>query len=124
MFLWREQDATKNAISSAARSVHSHNQLKNKTGPKMLEMLSAKGIAFDDYPAFFRRGTFVRRETVWREFTDAEIGRIPPAHRPEPGTRVQRSVIRVMDMPRFVTVTNRADVIFDVAEPIIAARSP
>jgi tRNA(His) guanylyltransferase len=117
VFLWREQDATKNAISMAARSVYSHKELDGKSGPEMQEMLFAKGINFNDYPAFFRRGTFIRRETVSRELTVEEIDRIPERHRPAPGSAVLRTQIRRLDMPRFSNVTNREAVIFDGSNP-------
>lgn len=115
--LWREQDATKNAVSMAAHAVYSHKALHGKSGSEKQEMLFAKGINFNDYPACFKRGTFVRRAAVWREFTIDEIARIPESHRPEPGAKVQRSEIKRLDMPKFRTVTNRAAVIFDGAEP-------
>lgn len=117
VFLWREQDATKNAISMAARSVYSHAALDHKSGPEMQEMLFAKGINFNDYPAFFKRGTFVRRETVWRGFTDEELARIPEKHRPAADGQIQRSAVVRLEMPRFGGVTNREAVIFDGAEP-------
>jgi tRNA(His) guanylyltransferase len=117
VFLWREQDATKNAISMAARSVYSHKELDHKNGPQMQEMLFSKGINFNDYPAFFKRGTFVRRVTMLREFTAKEIAGIPESHRPEPGAKVERSEIRRLDMPRFGSVANREAVIFDGADP-------
>lgn len=116
-FLWREQDATKNAISMAARSVYSHKALDHKNGAEMQEMLFAKGINFNDYPAFFKRGTFVRRITSMRPFTDEEIARIPKAHRPDAGALVERSSIVEINMPKFSTVTNREAVIFDGATP-------
>lgn len=117
VFLWREQDATKNAISMAARAHYSHKELDRKNGAQMQEMLFAKGVNFNDYPAFFKRGTFVRRETVWREFTAGELASIPEGHRPATGSTVQLSVVRRMDMPRFGGVTNREAVIFDGAAP-------
>lgn len=120
VFLWREQDATKNAISMAARAVYSHKELDHKSGPEMQEMLFAKGINFNDYPASFKRGVFVRRETVWREFTEAEVARIPEAHRPPPGEKIQRSIIRRLEIPPFSRVVNREAVIFDGAEPEMA----
>lgn len=120
VFLWREQDAAKNALSMAARSVYSHKALDHKGGPEMQEMLFAKGINFNDYPAFFKRGTFVRREAIWREFTPAELRRIPAKHRPEPDAKVQRSVVRRLEMPRFGSVSNRDAVIFDGAAPLTA----
>ena len=117
VFLWREQDATKNAISMAARARYSHKALDHKSGPEMQEMLFAKGVNFNDYPAFFKRGTFVRREVVWREFTAEELGRIPEKHRPEAGQRIRRSATARLEMPRFGNVVNREAVIFDGAEP-------
>lgn len=115
VFLWREQDATKNAISMAARAMYSHKELDHKRGAEMQEMLFTKGINFNDYPAFFKRGTFVRRETVEHCLTDEELVRIPEKHRPT--GPVQRGTIRRLAMPRFGSVTNREAVIFDGAEP-------
>lgn len=115
MFLWREMDATKNAISMAARSVYSHAALDHKTGSEMQEMLFAKGINFNDYPAFFKRGTFVRRSTVERIFTEEELARIPEKHRPLPDATCVRAHITPLDMPRFSKVTNREAVIFEGA---------
>ena len=120
VFLWREQAATKNAISMAARSVYSHKALDHKNGAEMQEMLFAKGINFNDYPNHFKRGTFVRRTTIRRAFTDVELARIPEAHRPETGTMVDRSETGRLDFPRFGSVTNREAVIFDGADPDVA----
>lgn len=116
VFLWREQDATKNAISMAARSVYSHKECDHKIAPEMQEMLFAKGINFNDYPAFFKRGTFIRRSTVERDLTVEDLARIPEKHRP--GGPVIRGCIARLDMPRFGSVMNREAVIFDGAEPV------
>lgn len=115
-FLWREKDATKNAISMAARSFFSHNELHKKTGPEMQEMMWQAGQNFNDYPAFFKRGTFVRRELVDIELTAAEYESIPEAHRPD-STWVKRHHMIEMDMPSFGSVTNRVGVIFDKENP-------
>ena len=83
-FLWREKDATRNAIGMAARSFYPHKQLHGKTGSEMQELLFRKGRNFNDDPAFFKRGTFVRRITKERPFTPEELRRIPKQHRPAP----------------------------------------
>lgn len=116
-FLWRERDATKNAVSMAARSFYSHKALDGKNSSEMQEMIFQKGQNFNDYPAFFKRGTFVRRTTVERPFTDQELARIPPGHRPALGALVLRSEIIELDMPSFGSVTNREAVIFEGARP-------
>lgn len=94
---WRELDATKNAVSMAARSVYSHKQLHGKNSDDMLEMLHEKGIEFKEYPAFFKRGTFVRRITEWRHLNDNELARIPEKHRPD-GPVLRHRLIE-LDLP-------------------------
>lgn len=118
--LWRTLDARKNAVSMAARAAFPAQALHGKDQAEMRAMMAAKGIDFDEYPRSFRQGTFQRRVTSERELTPEDIARIPAAHRPLPGTRVQRSEIVTIEMPDFVTVANRVEVIFDGAEPSTA----
>lgn len=61
-FLWRVQDAVKNSITMAASSVYSHKQLMNKNGADKLDMLMDKGINWNDYPRFFKEGSFFKRQ--------------------------------------------------------------
>lgn len=85
---WRQQDATKNAISMAAQSMFSHKSLFGKHGAEMQEMMWQKGVNFNDYPFFFKRGTFVRRVKQTRWLTEDELQAIPEKFRPtEPVTR-------------------------------------
>lgn len=119
VILWREQDATKNAISMAAAHFYSHGALHGKSGAEKQEMLFAKGVNFNDYPAFFKRGTFVRRIVAERELSAEEISKIPAKHRPAPGQTFTRSSVETIDMPRFGSVTNREAVIFDGEAPAI-----
>jgi tRNA(His) guanylyltransferase len=118
-FLWRAMDARKNAVSQAARAVYSAKELHGKDQTAMRAMLQAKGIELEDYPACFKRGTFVRRVTFERAFTPEELVRIPEQHRPAPETLVTRSEVRTVPMPEFSKVQNRVEVIFDGAEPIL-----
>lgn len=60
-FLWRVQDAVKNSISMAVRSVYSHKEVNNKNQSQMLDMLMDKGINWNDYPKFFKEGSFFQR---------------------------------------------------------------
>jgi tRNA(His) guanylyltransferase len=116
-FLWRELDATKNAVSMAARAIYSHKELDHKNGAEMQEMLFAKGINFNDYPVSFKRGTFARREITTRKFSEEELSRIPEKHRPDENMLIMRSEIVAMEMPKFHTVINREAVIFDGETP-------
>lgn len=62
--LWRQQDATRNAIQMLGQTYFSHKQLDHKSTDQIQEMLfSQKGINFNDMPTEFKRGVCcVRRE--------------------------------------------------------------
>lgn len=124
VFLWRELDATKNSISMAAQSVFSHNQLHKMTGKQKQAMLLEKGINWNDYPEFFKRGTFIQRRKVLRPFTTDEIETLPPKHeaRKNLGLIVERSHWKTLEMPPFRKVKNRTDVVFLGAEPITESK--
>ncbi len=116
VFLWRELDATKNAISMAARCHFSHQALDEKNGDQMQEMLFQKaGVNFNDFPARFKRGTFVLRRTVFKELDPETLAGIPEQHRPE--GPIERQVVEPVEMPQFSKVTNRVAVLFDNATP-------
>jgi tRNA(His) 5'-end guanylyltransferase len=118
MFLWRNLDATKNAVSMACRHYYPHKEMHGQGQADQHEMLHVQGVNFNNYPAFFKRGVWVRRVLVERPFTPQELERIPEAHRPEPNTLVTRSEIRSFDLPKFSSVLNREAVIFDGAEAL------
>jgi tRNA(His) guanylyltransferase len=120
-FVWREMDATRNSISMAAQSVFSHNELHGQGSSDMQEMLHSKGINWNDYPDFFKRGTYVRRVVTSKPFTAEEIELLPPKHnaRKNPELIIERSVVSVLSMPPIRKVANRVEVIFDGADPQI-----
>lgn len=118
MFLWRNQDATKNSISMAAHHYYGHKELQGKSGPEKQELLFAKGVNFNNYPYFFKRGTFVRREVVSKTLTAAELEKIPAKHRPDLDTLVTRTIVSEFDLPPLNKISNRVDVLFNAADPI------
>lgn len=139
--LWREKDATKNAINMAARVYYSQEELQNKTSSEMQEMLFRKGVNFNDYPAFFKRGSFFRhfavkwrkdnfeRRLMWKELLrDTEANRIENAKklrkRFSAGCFISGNFgIERIEMPNFTQVKNRESVIFDQAQPEIGDQS-
>ena len=119
-FLWRERDATKNSIAALGQANFSHKELQGKHGGMIQELLfSQKGINWNDCPAFFKRGSWVQKRRITRPFTTDEITKLPAKHaaRTNPELQIERWEIRVLDMPPFGTVTNRAAVIFAGADP-------
>ncbi len=118
--LWRELDATKNSISMAAHEYFSHKSLHGKNGKEKMDLLMSKDINWNDYPPFFKRGTFVRRELIERKYTVDEIDKLPAKHqaRTNPDLMVLRHEIMELAMPPFSKVTNRVGVIFNSEKPV------
>lgn len=114
-FLWRERDATKNAISMAAGAVYSHTALLHKNSDEKQEMLWQKGINFNDYPDTFKRGAYYARQKALRELSPEELARIPEKYRPT--GPIERTDVRRLEIPPLSRIANRAAVLFSGAEP-------
>jgi tRNA(His) 5'-end guanylyltransferase len=123
MLLWRELDATKNSLSMAARALYPHAQLVDRDTAELHELLFKQGINWNDYPPFFKRGSFVRRQETSRPFTADETRALPPLHaaRSDPNLLVTRSAVGEVEMPPFGRVINRVGVIFEGEAPRTAA---
>jgi len=121
VFQWREWDATKNAISQAASAYYSHKELMDKNSSEKQEMLFKRGINFNDYSSWFKRGTYIQRKKVVREFTTDEIEILPLKHeaRSNPSLLVERTEVKLLDMPILSKVINRVDVFFKGVEPVV-----
>lgn len=113
-FLWRERDATKNSISMAAQSQFSHKELIGKNSSDKQEMLFQKGINWNDYPSFFKRGTYVQRIKEEYPFSATEIEKLPLNHeaRRNPDLKIKRSRVKVVEVPPLSRVQNKLEFIF------------
>jgi len=60
-FIWRQQDATRNSISSVAQSMYSPKELHGKKTDEMQEMIFQKGINWNDYSPREKRGSIIRK---------------------------------------------------------------
>ena len=64
---WRQLDATRNSIQMVGQAHFSHNELHEKTCNQIQDMLhEQKGINWNDYPAYLKRGTAVVQAEVDR----------------------------------------------------------
>ena len=119
--LWRENDATRNSISMAANTVYSHKELHGKHTGEKQEMLFQKGINWNDYPVFFKRGTYVFRVKKEVKFSTEEIAKLPPKHmaRTNPDFLVERYVVEASLFPQLGKVTNKVDALFNGLAPIL-----
>jgi tRNA(His) guanylyltransferase len=122
VILWREFDASKNSVQQAARHYYSHQELLDKNTSEMQEMLHAKGVNWNDYPAWFKRGSYLQRRKTERKFTAEELDKLPPKHqaRSNPDLLVERHDVVALDMPILSKVTNRVDVLIYGANPVVA----
>jgi tRNA(His) guanylyltransferase len=118
--VWREMDATKNAISMASRHYYSHHQLMNKNGKEMQEMLFQKGVNFNDYPDFFKRGSYVKKITYSKILSAFEINKLPPKHNARNNNNtIIRHKIEVLNLPPMGKVLNKVEVLFDGVSPLL-----
>ena len=99
VFFWRELDGTRNSITMAARTLFSHQEILNKSSKELVQMMYDKGIHWPDYPAFFKRGTYIKRVVVEKKFSCAEIEKLPPKHdaRSNPNLAFKRNEYQIME---------------------------
>jgi len=75
LIYWRQQDASKNSVSMAARAYFSHKEIQGKTTSQMQEMLfQSYGINWNDYPTVCKRGSCcIKKEKGWEIDTEIPI---------------------------------------------------
>lgn len=71
-FIWRQQDATRNSISSVAQSLYSPKELHGKKTDEMQEMIFQKGINWNDYSFREKRGGVIAK--VEEEIKASQMG--------------------------------------------------
>ncbi len=122
VLLWRERDATKNAISMAVRSRYSHGEVEGKSTSEQRELLAQVGVDFDAYPRFFTHGSFFARRTVERPFSAEELEGLPPRHEAhaDPELRVTRTEVQALELPPLDAIDNRVEALFEGAVPTVS----
>ena len=121
VFLWRELDATKNSITMAALDKFSPKEILGRKGKEKIEMLFQKGVNWNDYPSYFKRGSYFQRAEVFRSFTCDELEKLPEKHnaRLDPTLQILRTGYGQVDMPPFLRVANPVQVIYHGNKPIL-----
>lgn len=77
-FVWRQQDATRNAIQMLGQTYFSHKQLDKKSTSDIQDMLMLeKGINFNDMPIEFKRGVCCVKVVEQDENVDIKDGYCP-----------------------------------------------
>lgn len=63
-FIWRQQDAVRNSISSVAQSLYSPRELNGVKTDQMQELIFQKGINWNDYDFRLKRGAVIGKVPV------------------------------------------------------------
>lgn len=77
VFIWRQQDATRNSIQMVAQAHFRHEELEGVGTNEMQEKLwQERGINWNDFEVSLKRGRFVERQTVVRtvEYVEKQTG--------------------------------------------------
>jgi len=122
MFAWRGQDARRNGINQAARSLFSHKELQFKGTREIRRMMAEVGHPTSGYPRASMNGTLLRRVLVERALDPEELARIPEKHRPSPDQTFARHKTTLYDEEHPGRISNLEQVIFDGADPEVVPR--
>ncbi len=118
VFLWREDDAVKNSITMAALSHYSHEEVEGRDSSEKQEMLWRSGVNWNDFPAHFRRGTYLGRRPVSVAIPPEVAERVPERHRPAPGAAAVRHRVVELELPPARRIGNLTAVLFEGADPV------
>ena len=118
VFVWREDDATKNSITMAAQKHYSHKQLMGVNSAQKHELLHVKGVNWNDYPPQFKRGVYLKCIVIERCLTPEEIRSLPEKARPKVASSiVRRNLIAELDMPPIRKYSDATRVLLGVDLP-------
>lgn len=110
--LWRVQDARKNGISAACRSVARPSEMRGLSGPEMIALMRDRGVSFEtDFVEADRLGTLYLRRSVIAPIKEATWARIPDRHRPA-NRVVARSVVAETPVSDLLTAPDRVVFLF------------
>lgn len=118
-FIWRENDAVRNSISSLAQANFSHKQLQGKSSSDMINMLmTEKGINWEDLPSILKRGMYLQKENYTEYIPDEIWEKIPEKKRPE-DRNCTRSRVVERDFPIMRKIVNKVDTYFYNKSPLM-----
>lgn len=116
--LWRAQDARKNGISSACRSMCSAKAMNLKGQADMVRMMLEKGVDYyEAFPVADRFGTYWQRKLFTEEMDDATWNRIPAHKKVGQSRTILRSRVVDLELEYFGDYENRNEIIFDGQTP-------
>lgn len=71
LIYWRQLDASRNSVNMVGRAYFSHKELLNKSCSQIQDLLMTKGINWNNYPTYQKRGACcVKREVISNKESD------------------------------------------------------
>lgn len=108
--IWREADATRNSLTMAAHHYFTTKEL-HKVGFKgKHDLLHSVGVNWNDYPNFFKKGSYFSRVTRSRLLTEEELSHIPEQYRPT--GLVDRTEVEEIELPPLKEVEVAKNLLF------------
>lgn len=115
--LWRVQDARKNGISAACRSVARPSEMRGLSGPEMIGLMRDRGVAFEtDFAEADRLGALYQRRARYALIGQETWDRIPEGRRPD-GRLVVRTLVEEVPVRRLLESGDRTALLFDMTGP-------
>jgi len=100
-FIWRQQDAVRNSISSVAQSLYSTRELHGKKTDDMQELIFQKGINWNDYDFRMKRGAVITKVEVPVIPRNVEYVNDGKTYAIDPNQIVKRNRWQVVETPTF-----------------------
>lgn len=109
--VWRENDASRNAVQMVAQAHFSPKQLHGKSCDELEEMLAGVNVLMSDYATHHQHGRYLARRSMALTLTPEELERIPEKHRPT--GPVIRSRVVDLDIGPLRAKADRVALVFD-----------
>lgn len=118
--IWRENDASRNAILAIAQSQFSHKFMQNKSTSELEGLLFEQGVRVTDYPMSNRYGTYFARRKYVQTVTedDLDVVRATSDQKVQwmtVGQEITRTRIVDLELSPLVRREDRVDLIFGEA---------
>ncbi len=111
-FLWRRQDAKRNAVSMVAQSMFPHKDLQGVNTPDKISMIRYNGIELGDMPKFFTEGIYGKRVTKVITLPDEVLNNIPLQYRPTGPVIRSAPELMILDLETMDASTEFYDILF------------
>lgn len=72
--IWRQKDCEKNSVMSLAQTLYSQSELNGvKYKAAQNKMFTEKGVNWDELPTYLKRGTAIKKDTVYGWYIDYDM---------------------------------------------------